>query len=193
MVLWGFISKEVRRARKQNIDYARQHHIPHCWLPAKLMYPANSTKRLSWLTRLTPVYIYIYIYTCFRLFSSVYLLHPVYLFLHVTGDADRRSRMECYQHIVEMLAFLCDTAGGHGVTEKVTDPAVCRPFYVGSGCLTAEEAVQNVRRRFLLPSVFCLLRPLRLLAVMFCVWSFYLFPVHVFSDVVYVVCSMSYL
>ena len=23
---------------------------PHCWLPTKVMYPANSTKRFSWLT-----------------------------------------------------------------------------------------------------------------------------------------------
>ena len=35
----------------KDIDYAKQHHTPHCWLPAKVMYPANSTKRFSWLTR----------------------------------------------------------------------------------------------------------------------------------------------
>ena len=46
---------EVRRARKQNIDYVKQHHTPHCWLPAKVMYPANSTKRLSWLALSAPI------------------------------------------------------------------------------------------------------------------------------------------
>ena len=54
MVRHGFRSKEAWRAKKQNIDYAKQHRSPHCWLPAKLMHPANSTKRFSWLTRLTP-------------------------------------------------------------------------------------------------------------------------------------------
>ena len=47
----------------KNIDYAGQHHTPHCWLPDNVMY---------WLTRLTrstPIFlmknvqIYIYIYT----------------------------------------------------------------------------------------------------------------------------------
>ena len=35
----------------KNTDYAKQHHTPHCWLHAKVIYPANSTKRFSWLTR----------------------------------------------------------------------------------------------------------------------------------------------
>ena len=39
----------------KDIDYAKQHHTPHCWLPAKVMYPANSTKRFSWLTRSTSI------------------------------------------------------------------------------------------------------------------------------------------
>ena len=39
----------------KNIDYAKQHHNPHCWLPAKVMYPAQSTMRFSWLTRSTSV------------------------------------------------------------------------------------------------------------------------------------------
>ena len=55
MVHHGFRSKEKRSARKQIIDYAKQHHSPHCWLPAKMMYPANSTKRFSWLTRSTSI------------------------------------------------------------------------------------------------------------------------------------------
>ena len=53
----GFRSKEVRRARKQNIDCAKEHHTPHHWLPAKVTYPANSSNRLSWLTRSTPIFI----------------------------------------------------------------------------------------------------------------------------------------
>ena len=55
MVHQGFRRKEVRRARQQNIDYTKQHHTPHCWLPAKVMHPANSTKHFSWLTRSTPI------------------------------------------------------------------------------------------------------------------------------------------
>ena len=46
---------EVRRARKQNIDFVKQHQTPHCWLPAKVMYPANSTRRLSWLALSAPI------------------------------------------------------------------------------------------------------------------------------------------
>ena len=55
MMHHGFRSKEARRARKQNIDYAKQHHTPHCWLPAKVMYPASSTKGFYWLTRSTSI------------------------------------------------------------------------------------------------------------------------------------------
>ena len=39
----------------KNIDYAKQHHTPHCWLPAKVMYPENSIKRFYWLTRLASI------------------------------------------------------------------------------------------------------------------------------------------
>ena len=46
MMHHGIISKD---ARKQNIDYPEQHHTPHCWLSANMMYPANSTK--SWTTQ----------------------------------------------------------------------------------------------------------------------------------------------
>ena len=38
----------------KNIDHAK-HHIPHCRLPAKVMHPANSSKRFSWLTRSTSI------------------------------------------------------------------------------------------------------------------------------------------
>ena len=47
----GFRSKEVRRARKQYIDYTKQHHTPHSWLSTIL------AKRLSWLTRSTQFFI----------------------------------------------------------------------------------------------------------------------------------------
>ena len=63
-----FRSEEVRRAIKQNIDYVK-HHTPHCWTPGIVMYPANSTKSFSWLTRQARIFIveersniYIYIY-----------------------------------------------------------------------------------------------------------------------------------
>ena len=46
---------EVRRARKQIIDYVKQHHTPHCWLAAKVMYPVNSTRRLFWLALSAPI------------------------------------------------------------------------------------------------------------------------------------------
>ena len=58
----------------KDIDYAKQHHTPHCWLPAKVMYPANSTKRLSWLTRSTSILlmknVQIYIDDCSDLFMA---------------------------------------------------------------------------------------------------------------------------
>ena len=44
-------------ARKQNKDYAKQHHTPHCWMPAKVMYPTNLANRFSWLTRSTKIFI----------------------------------------------------------------------------------------------------------------------------------------
>ena len=64
----GFRNKEVRHARKQNIDYANQHHTLHRWLPAKVMCPAYFCIRFSWLTRSASMFfggnvqIYIYIY-----------------------------------------------------------------------------------------------------------------------------------
>ena len=44
---WCTMVSEVKRRGVQewkNNDYAKQHRTPHCWLPAKVMYPANSTK-----------------------------------------------------------------------------------------------------------------------------------------------------
>ena len=51
------VSEAKRRGvqESKDVDYAKQHHSPHCWLPAKVMYPANSTKRFSWLTRSTSI------------------------------------------------------------------------------------------------------------------------------------------
>ena len=56
MVHQDFTSKEVRRVKRLNIDNTKQHHTPHRWLPAKVMYPANSTNRFSWLTCSTRIF-----------------------------------------------------------------------------------------------------------------------------------------
>ena len=37
------------------IPIVRSIGATHCWLPAKVMYPANSTKRFSWLTLSTSI------------------------------------------------------------------------------------------------------------------------------------------
>ena len=55
MMHHGFRSK-VFRYVKSNINYFKQHHTPLCWLPAKVMYPADSTKHFSWLTCSTPIF-----------------------------------------------------------------------------------------------------------------------------------------
>ena len=57
MVHRGFISKEVRCARKRYIVCAKQHHTPHCWLPAKVMYLTSSTERFFLLTCSTQIFI----------------------------------------------------------------------------------------------------------------------------------------
>ena len=57
---WCTMVSEVKRQGVQeskDIDYAKQHHTPHCWLPATVMYPAISTKRFSWLTRSTSIFL----------------------------------------------------------------------------------------------------------------------------------------
>ena len=41
MMHHGFRGKKVRRAGKEDIDYSKQRHSPHCWLPTKVMFPAN--------------------------------------------------------------------------------------------------------------------------------------------------------
>ena len=58
MVHHGFRSKEARRVRKQNIVYPKNiTHLTVCWLPAKMIYPANSTRCFTWLSRSTPFFI----------------------------------------------------------------------------------------------------------------------------------------
>ena len=71
----GLRSKKVRRARKLNIDYAKQHHTPHCCMPTKVMYPANSTKRFSWLTRSTSILIV-------EERSNIYNVIAIYTYIH---------------------------------------------------------------------------------------------------------------
>ena len=61
------MTSEVKRQgeqKKENIDYAKQHHTPHCWLPAKVMYSSNSAKSFSWLTRS----IFCCIFCCYAFF-----------------------------------------------------------------------------------------------------------------------------
>ena len=52
MVHHGFTSKDVKRA-----GYATSITLLNFLLPAKVMYPVNSTKRLSCLSRSTPIFI----------------------------------------------------------------------------------------------------------------------------------------
>ena len=85
MVCHGFRSNETRRARKQKINYPKQQHTPQCWLPAKVMHPANSTKRFSRLTHSSPIfivknvqiYIHIYVLTVILFFSPRLTLKPL--------------------------------------------------------------------------------------------------------------------
>ena len=45
----------------------QQHHASHSWLPAKVMYSANSTKCLPWLTRSISIFFLgVQIYQCYR-------------------------------------------------------------------------------------------------------------------------------
>ena len=55
---WCNMVSEVRRRsvhEGKNIDHAKHDRTPHCWLAAKVMYPSNSFKRFSWLTRSTSI------------------------------------------------------------------------------------------------------------------------------------------
>ena len=68
---WCTMFSEVTRRgvhESNNIDFDKQHHTPHCWLPAKVMHPANSTKRFSWLTRSTSILLMrnVQIYECYQ-------------------------------------------------------------------------------------------------------------------------------
>ena len=73
----GFGNRDVRRARKQNIDYSRQRHTPHCWFLVKVVYPTKEANCFSSLTRSTPIFIveehshtHTYIYHIERAISS---------------------------------------------------------------------------------------------------------------------------
>ena len=76
----------------KNIDYAKQHHTPHCWLPAKVMYLANSTKRFSWLTRSVSILlmknVQIYIHEealCCKSLKIVYVMEVVASLIRARG------------------------------------------------------------------------------------------------------------
>ena len=45
------VHRGFRSARKQNINYIKQHYTIHCWIPTRVMYPVNLTKCRSCLTR----------------------------------------------------------------------------------------------------------------------------------------------
>ena len=65
MVHHCFRSKQVRRAIKQNDDYAKQHHNRHCWLSAKETYPRK-------LNQISPsVDSFNYNYCCCRMFRYI--------------------------------------------------------------------------------------------------------------------------
>ena len=72
-----FGNKEAKRAGKHNIDYAK-HHTLHRWLPAKVMYPANSTNSFSWLIRSTSIIVagnvQIYIQGLTQAYNFIFLL-----------------------------------------------------------------------------------------------------------------------
>ena len=47
----GLRCKEARQARKK-INYVKQHHTLHCWLPAKVMYPQSQPiVSLGWIAQ----------------------------------------------------------------------------------------------------------------------------------------------
>ena len=74
----------------KNIDYAKQHHTPHCWLPAKVMYSANSTKRFSWLTRS----------------SSILLMMNVQIYMHSWYGVISVPFSICINHLPLILIVL---------------------------------------------------------------------------------------
>ena len=76
----GLRCTEMRRVRKQNTDYAKQHHTPHCWLAAKVMCPAKTQPSVSLgklvqfqLVLLKNIQIYI---THFNLFPKDDIVQP---------------------------------------------------------------------------------------------------------------------
>ena len=60
----------IHKHKWQTITYALQH--THCWLPPKLMYSANSAKRLSCLTRSTPIF---YVEECAHILRQMYAFY----------------------------------------------------------------------------------------------------------------------
>ena len=85
---WCTMVSEVKRRDMQegkNIDYSKQHHTPHCWLPAKVMYPANSTNRFYWLTRSTSILLMknVQVYICYIYYIYIYILHIYIYILHM--------------------------------------------------------------------------------------------------------------
>ena len=62
------LNRSVRGGRIESrhcTDYAKQHYIPHSWLPSKVMYPACSTKHFPKMTHSTQIHIYVCIHIIF--------------------------------------------------------------------------------------------------------------------------------
>ena len=111
MMHHGFRSKEVRRARKQNIDYTKQHHTPHCWLHAKVMYPANSTKRFSWLTRSNPILLTKNVQTCgecdTKCYPNVYYILLYIFYIIILPMKGMCRRVMCRGEGMCMRGVMC--------------------------------------------------------------------------------------
>ena len=75
-IMWhyGIRSKEGKHAREQNIDCFKQHRTPQCWLLTMVTYPANTTKRFSWLTRPAPIFLLL---KNIEIYSYIAMLTPV--------------------------------------------------------------------------------------------------------------------
>ena len=80
----------------KNIDYAKQHYTLHCWLPAKVMYAANSTKRFSWLTRSTSILLMKNV--------QIYILAFIYLYIYLPDTSNGIHIMDIQ---LSFLAYQC--------------------------------------------------------------------------------------
>ena len=62
---WCTMVSQVKKRFVQDskeIDYDKQHHTPHCWLPDNVMYCLTRLTRTTKFLLMKNVHIYIYIY-----------------------------------------------------------------------------------------------------------------------------------